>query len=132
MGRTTAVRRGMSDKKYYTWVGVFILIIVSLLFLVYAATTRIDYVWGWHKLPSAFFFHERVEINTEIEGSVESITPKGDEAVIAIKGPGGPNLTPFRRKTSVSMKVISCIPEMCWQPMGNGSRELWSRASGSH
>ena len=88
MGRTTAVRRGMSDKKYYTWVGVFILFIVSLLFLVYAATTRIEYVWGWHKLPSTFFFHEQVEINAEIEGTVDSITPKGDEAVIAIKGPG--------------------------------------------
>jgi polar amino acid transport system permease protein len=88
MGRTTAVRRGMSDKKYYLWVGVFCLIIVSLLFLAYAATMRIDYVWGWHKLPTAFFFHEQVEINSEIEGTVEDITPKEDEAVITVKGTG--------------------------------------------
>ena len=88
MGRTTAVRRGMSEKKYYMWIGVFILIIVSALFLLYAATMQIDYVWGWHKLPSTFFFHEQVEINAEIEGTVEGISPEGEEAVITVKGPG--------------------------------------------
>ena len=86
MGRTSIVRRGMSDKRYYFWVGVFIVIVISLVFFVYAATMRIEYVWGWHKLSSTFFYHEQVEIRSEIEGTVERITPKGEQAVITVKG----------------------------------------------
>ncbi len=78
----------MSSRKYYLWVGVFIAILVSLLFLIYAATMRIDYVWGWHKLPKAFFYHEQVEIKAEIEGTVEKISIKGEQAVITVKGVG--------------------------------------------
>ena len=88
MGRTTAVRRGMSNRKYYFWVGVFITVLISILFLLYAATMRIDYVWGWHKLPKAFFYHEQVEINAEIEGTVEQIARDGKAAVITVKGVG--------------------------------------------
>ncbi len=88
MGRTTAVRRGMSNRKYYFWVGVFITVLISLLFLIYGATMRIDYVWGWHKLPKAFFYHEQVEIAAEIEGTVERISFEGEQAVITVKGVG--------------------------------------------
>jgi len=79
----------MSNRKYYFWVGVFFTFLISLLFFIYAATMRIDYVWGWYKLPKAFFYHEKVEIKADIEGTVETITPKGDDqAVITVKGEG--------------------------------------------
>ena len=88
MGRTTVVRRTMPKAQYYFWVGVFCFIMISFVFLIYAATTRIDYVWAWYKLPNAFLYHEQVQIKAEIEGTVESITPKGEQAVIVIKGVG--------------------------------------------
>ena len=84
----TAVRRSMPRAKYYLWVSVFVVIIVSLVMTFYIATMRIDYVWGWYKLPKAFVYKEQVQIKSEIEGTVASITPKGEQAVIIIQGVG--------------------------------------------
>jgi polar amino acid transport system permease protein len=78
----------MPKGKYYFWVGVFCFILISCVFLIYAATMRIDYVWGWYKLPKAFLYHEQVQIRAEIEGTVESITREGDKDVIVVKGVG--------------------------------------------
>ena len=84
----TAVRRTMPKAKYYIWVGVFVFILVSLVMTIYIATMRIDYVWGWYKLPGAFIYKEEVEITSEIEGTIGSIRPDGDEAIITVEGVG--------------------------------------------
>ena len=73
---------------YYFWVGVFLFVIFSIIFLVYFATMRIDYVWAWHKIPSAFLYHKQVEIKAEIQGTVASITPEKDQSLIKVKGTG--------------------------------------------
>ena len=78
----------MPPAKYYFWVGVFFLLLFSLVFFVYFATMRIEYTWGWYKLPTAFVYHEQVEIPSEIEGTVESIVRKDDQAVVTVKGVG--------------------------------------------
>ncbi len=78
----------MPRGRYYLWIGVFFLCILSLTFLIYGATMRIDYVWAWHKLPTAFLYKADVETIAEIEGEVDSIKKDGDKAVITIKGIG--------------------------------------------
>ena len=88
MGRESKVRRAMSKRAYYFWVGVFFLVIFSIVFLIYAATIRIDYVWAWYKIPSAFVYHAQVETDANIQGTVESITPEGDQSIIEVRGAG--------------------------------------------
>ena len=88
MGRESKVRRAMPKSTYYMWVGVFFLVLFSIVFLIYAATMRIDYVWAWYKIPSAFLHHDQIEINAEIQGSVASIVPDGDHSIITIRGDG--------------------------------------------
>jgi polar amino acid transport system permease protein len=79
----------MPRGKYYFWVGVFFLIIFSLILTVYFATMRIDYVWGWYKVPRAFFYHEQVEIRSQVEGTVATVAREGDKAVITVKSDTG-------------------------------------------
>lgn len=76
----------MSKGTYYFWVGVFFLIVVGLVALMYGATKRIDYIWQWYKLPKAFFYYEQVPVKAEIEGSIVSVVSQGDQATIQIKG----------------------------------------------
>ena len=80
------LQRGQKKGSYYLWVGVFFLITFGIIFVVYAATLRIDYVWRWYKVPQAFVYHEQVEITAEIEGDVNRISQKGEEAIIHVKG----------------------------------------------
>lgn len=67
------------------WVGVFVIMVLGVIGLVYAATARIDYVWQWYKVPSSFYYYEQVEINAQMEGTVAAIEQKGDNALITIK-----------------------------------------------
>ena len=75
----------MPPWKYYSWVAVFFVILFSVVMLVYIATIRIDYTWGWYKLPSAFFHHKQIEITSDIEGKVTRIERRNDQAVITVQ-----------------------------------------------
>ncbi len=88
MGRESKVRRAMPKSTYYFWVGVFLLVILSIVFLIYVATMRIDYVWAWYKIPSAFLYHDQVETIAEIQGTVTDITADGDQSLITVRGNG--------------------------------------------
>ena len=73
---------------YNLWVAVFCFLAVVVAGLFYYATQRIEYVWRWNRVPIYFAYEDTIEIVSEIEGEVESITTKGDEAVIKVKGTG--------------------------------------------
>ena len=78
----------MPKSTYYFWVGVFLLVILSIVSLIYVATMRIDYVWAWYKIPSAFLYHDQVETIAEIQGTVTDITADGDQSLITVRGNG--------------------------------------------
>ena len=83
------IRRTKSKANYYMWVGVFCLIVFGVIGTIYVATDRIEYVWQWYKVPSAFVYHEPIPVEADIDGTVGSITVKGKETVIQVKGDSG-------------------------------------------
>ena len=83
------IRRTKSKANYYMWVGVFCLIVFGVVGTIYVATDRIEYVWQWYKVPSAFVYHEPIPVEADIDGPVGSITTKGKETVIQVKGDSG-------------------------------------------
>ncbi|MGD2023723.1 MAG: amino acid ABC transporter permease [Desulfobacterales bacterium] len=56
--------------------------------LFYYATQKIEYVWRWHRVPIYFAYEDTIDITSEIDGEVASITKEGDTATIAVKGLG--------------------------------------------
>ena len=71
---------------YNLWVGVFIVFALITTGLFYYATQKIEYVWRWSRVPIYFAYEDTIEIVSTIEGEVDSITQKGEEAVINVKG----------------------------------------------
>lgn len=84
----TGLRRKRSKANYYMWVGVFFLMIAGIIGLVYFATARIDYVWQWYKLPTAFYYHSQEEIIATIEGEVAGVEKQGEETQVTIQAAG--------------------------------------------
>ena len=78
----------VSDRppNYNLWVGVFCVFVVVASGLFYYASQRIEYVWRWNRIPIYFAYEDIIDIVSEIEGEVESITTSGKEAVITVKG----------------------------------------------
>jgi len=73
---------------YNLWVGVFCVLVVITSGLFFYATQRVEYVWRWNRVPIYFAYKDTIDIVSEIEGDVESITKSGKEAVITVKGIG--------------------------------------------
>jgi len=86
MGSQLLVNRLKDRNYYYVWVGVFFLIIISILLSLYFSARQIDYTWRWYRIPQYFAYQEQVQIKSETDGEVESISKKGKEAVVRIKG----------------------------------------------
>ncbi len=74
---------------YYTWVGVFILFMVTMIGVFYWATQKIEYIWRWNRVPIYFVYKDTIQITSEIDGDVESIKIQDKKATITIKGLDG-------------------------------------------
>jgi len=57
----------------------------GLLGLMYYSATNIDYVWRWYRIPQYFISNETIEIRSEIQGEVLSITEKSGMSTIVIQ-----------------------------------------------
>ncbi len=68
------------------WVGVFWLLVLLVAGGFYYATQKIAYTWRWNRVPIYFAYKETIEIITDIDGEVASITPSGQKFAITIAG----------------------------------------------
>lgn len=68
------------------WVGVFCVFALIVMGLFYYATQKIEYVWRWNRVPIYFAYKDTIDITSEIDGDVASITKEGDTATITVKG----------------------------------------------
>ncbi len=73
---------------YFFWIGVFFIGLSSVISLLYFATIKIDYIWHWQYVPKYFVNKDRVELNSKIEGVVQTISGQGARGTITVKGNG--------------------------------------------
>ena len=88
MASGSILRRQKSKAAYYGWVGVFVLMILGIVGLIYFATMKIDYVWQWYKLPNAFVYKKQIETRADINGTVAAIEKKGGATTVLVRGEG--------------------------------------------
>jgi len=84
----SAQQRLLKPASYNMWVGIFIVFVGIVMGLFYYATQKIEYNWRWNRVPIYFAYKDTIEIQSEIDGEVDSIGIKGKEAVVTVKGIG--------------------------------------------
>jgi polar amino acid transport system permease protein len=67
-------------------VGVFCVFAAIVIGLFYYATQKIEYVWRWNRVPIYFAYQDTIDITSEIDGDVATITKHGNTASITVKG----------------------------------------------
>ncbi|MBW2517913.1 MAG: amino acid ABC transporter permease [Deltaproteobacteria bacterium] len=80
------LRAAARPQSYYLWVGVFCVFAAVVIGLFYYATQKIEYVWRWNRVPIYFAYKDTIDIASEIDGDVTTITKQGDTATITVKG----------------------------------------------
>jgi len=86
---------------YFLWVGVFFIGVIAIIGTLYYATAKIDYVWHWYDVPKYFINQARIDITADIEGVVESVTGKGRDAVVIVKGDDGSESYPMNKAEEI-------------------------------
>jgi polar amino acid transport system permease protein len=89
MQKSNDQSRFAKPASYKLWVGVFWLFVLLLAGGFYYATQKIAYTWRWNRVPIYFAYKDTIEIISDIDGDVESITKDGNDAVITVKGDEG-------------------------------------------
>ncbi|MDM8514989.1 amino acid ABC transporter permease [Desulfobacterales bacterium HSG16] len=87
MNSNTNIKRKKDG--YYFWVGVFFFILIGAGALLWYSALQIDYTWRWYMVPRYFVANVETEVKSEIEGDAVSVTQKGENTVILVKGPDG-------------------------------------------
>jgi polar amino acid transport system permease protein len=86
MGSRSLLNRLKDRNYYYVWIGVFFLLLISIVLALYYSARQIDYTWRWYRIPQYFAYQEQIETLSEIDGEVQSISKKGKDAVVLVKG----------------------------------------------
>ncbi|MEJ2221698.1 MAG: ABC transporter permease subunit [Desulfobacterales bacterium] len=86
MGNSENKQLAVKPARYNLWVGVFCVIILVAAGAFYYASQKIEYVWRWNRVPIYFAYKDDIQITSEIDGDVESITTGEKESIITIKG----------------------------------------------
>ena len=89
MGKSQNKQPSIRPARYNMWVGVFCAFILIVAGAFYYATQKIEYVWRWNRVPIYFAYKDDIQITSEIDGDVESITTDAQESTITIKGLDG-------------------------------------------
>ncbi len=64
----------------------FFAMIAAVVGGIYYATLKVEYTWRWYRVPQYFYYKDNVEIRAEIGGDVASLTPKGDQVEVKVRG----------------------------------------------
>jgi len=83
------VRRKARSRSYYAGAATFLALAFGLAVALYIATVQVDYVWRWNRIPQYFFYLDREEIRSEIEGEGDRLLGEGESRRIIVKGAEG-------------------------------------------
>lgn len=87
------VYRGLDKPKsaawYIGWKIVFVLMVLSFIGFVWAASASVDYTWRWNRVPQYFWFNQSMDIASEAQGTIVSVSNNGTETLIDFKDDDG-------------------------------------------
>jgi polar amino acid transport system permease protein len=70
---------------YYLGAAAFFTLLCGLLAALYVATVKVDYAWGWNRVPKYFAYREKLEFRAEHAGEVAGITGSGERRTVVIR-----------------------------------------------
>ncbi|WP_442110412.1 amino acid ABC transporter permease [Pseudomonas sp. NUPR-001] len=76
-------------KAQWPWHGLTALVLVGLALSLYYATSTISYEWSWNRVPQYFAYQAEVAQRASENGTIESITNKGDMASVTLRDESG-------------------------------------------
>ncbi|EGB13989.1 polar amino acid ABC transporter, inner membrane subunit [Pseudodesulfovibrio mercurii] len=84
MNETATVEPKKEFDRNTIWTAAYVVALIAVCLGFYWATTQTDYIWRWNRIPKYFYYVDTINVNTEMEGEVTSITKKGKDSVVIV------------------------------------------------
>lgn len=88
MSRYVGLDRPKGPGYFLFWKTVFVVLLVGFMSFVYVASSAVEYVWRWERVPQYFWLQEDVDVRAEAEGDLLSIEHEADSIVLTIAAQG--------------------------------------------
>ena len=92
-----------SPARNLPWALLLAAILIGLAAGIGGAVAKIDYAWRWNRVPQYFFYHGESAVKTPVDGRVETITTKGEKAVVQLASDTGTAVTLTVEKGSLKV-----------------------------
>lgn len=86
---SSALDRPKGKSYFLLWRTAFTAGLFLVLWGMYAASTSVDYIWRWNRVPQYFWYTEIKDIRASLEGEVRAVEQTGATATVIIEGPDG-------------------------------------------
>jgi polar amino acid transport system permease protein len=89
MATYTGLDRPKSKFYYQFWGLAFVIGLLGAMALLYYSTKTVEYTWRWNRVPQYFIYDEKVNIRAEMEGTIASVDPAGEDVRVTVRGDDG-------------------------------------------
>jgi len=89
MATYTGLDRPKSKFYYQFWSLAFVIGLLGAMALLYYSTKTVEYTWRWNRVPQYFIYDEKVNIRAEMEGTITSVDPAGEDVRVTVRGDDG-------------------------------------------
>ncbi len=104
-----SVYRGLDAPKgpgyYLFWKAVFVVLLLGMAAFVWAASSSVEHVWQWSRIPQYFWMDERVEIRAEQEGTLQDVLVTNGISVVVLQEDDGTKVRQVLRSDSTVIPV---------------------------
>ncbi len=78
-----------AKKNMLFWKTAFFAFVALFIWGVYLASISVDYTWRWNRVPQYFYYTEKIELTSSVQGEIETITQKGKSLRVVLKADDG-------------------------------------------
>ncbi|MFV0350058.1 MAG: ABC transporter permease subunit [Halodesulfovibrio sp.] len=89
MSRHVGLDRPKGPGYFLFWKAVFLVLLAACMYFVYMASSAVEYVWRWERVPQYFWLKQDVDVRAESEGDLLSIKRDADGVTLTIKTDNG-------------------------------------------
>jgi len=88
MSRYVGLDRPKGPGYFLFWKAVFVVMLLGFLSFVYYASSAVEYVWRWERVPQYFWLKEDVDVRAEAEGELIAAREEAGTMVLVIASQG--------------------------------------------
>ena len=89
MAKTMGLEILSGKKNILFWKISFFALLALLIWGIYLASISVDYTWRWNRIPQYFYYTEKIELTSSVQGEIATISQNGKSLRVVLKAEDG-------------------------------------------